>query len=222
MADFITLRKYPTKAEAEDLGAQLADSGIEFRIENLTPPVDITFTGNLTLQQEFAVKVPETDFDAAKKVMEEAVAASLDQLPDEYYLFDFSEDELYEVLKKADEWSELDVQLARKILRERGETVDDAHLEAIRKSRLQELSKPPKDESSWISSGYWLAFLMPMIGILLGFFMMQGKKTLPDGQRVYFLSANGRRHGRNVMLISGALILLLAGLYVGWIGSWLG
>ncbi len=71
----------------------------------------------------------------------------------DYYLYSFTDDELMEVITKADEWSPFDVVLARKILAEKGKSISDEAIKAINEKRIEELKAP---EPANRLDNYWL------------------------------------------------------------------
>ncbi|MEP7095275.1 MAG: hypothetical protein ABI793_14530, partial [Flavobacterium sp.] len=118
----------------------------------------------------------------------------------------FTDDELYEILLKADEWNEFDYKLAQKILTQRGKSVDTELLKALKKQRLDLLTKPEEDQKSSIMAGYIFAILGGFLGILIGYSLWTSKKTLPNGQKVYSYNEKDRVHGKNIFYI-GLIIL---------------
>jgi hypothetical protein len=64
--------------------------------------------------------LPPKDFAVAQRELEKYYRAQIAHAEDDYYLFEFSDAELNEILSKPDEWGDFDYQLAQQLLRERG------------------------------------------------------------------------------------------------------
>jgi len=80
----------------------------------------------------------------AKRILEKETFKIINEISKEHYLYDFTNEELFDILFKKDEWSELDFQLSIKILNERGEKVDKKLLKKLEEERLNSLKEPKK------------------------------------------------------------------------------
>lgn len=198
-------KKYPTLEQAAELKALLDKEGIESVLGNNIPPVDVTFSGS-TLQHEFEVRIKPSDFDKAEDLLEQQAENLIDQVDKHYYLFDFTDEELYEILLKSDEWNEFDYSLAQKILFQRGTPIDKALLNSLKNERLKQLAQPEENQRAWIILGYIFAFLGGLLGIVIGYFLWTAKKTLPNGEKVYSYSEKDRKQGKYIFII--AIIVL--------------
>lgn len=205
MEGYAVFRKFPDMEQAQELVATLESHGIEAKLLDNSPDVDITFSGN-TLQNEVQVFVKQDDFDQAYDLMEKLAVNMLDETDADHYLFEFTDKELFEVLEKPDEWSSFDHQLAQKILKDRGQNVNDELVNSLRKQRIEELAKPERSAKKWIYLGYSWAVLGGLFGMIIGWQLMNQKKTLPDGRKVYAYSEGDRVHGR-FMFRLGAISL---------------
>lgn len=198
-------KKYPTLEQAAELKELLDKEGIESVLGDNIPPVDVTFSGS-TLQHEFEVRIKPSDFDKAEDLLEQQAENLIDQVDKDYYLFDFTDEELYEILLKSDEWNEFDYTLAQKILSQRGKPIDKALLNSLKNERLKQLAQPEENQRAWIILGYIFAFLGGLLGIVIGYFLWTAKKTLPNGEKVYSYSEKDRKQGKYIFII--AIIVL--------------
>lgn len=199
--DYPIFKKFPTLEQATDLKDLLEQQGIDSIVGDNIPSVDVTFSGS-TLQHEYEVRIAQTDFERAEKILEEQAEDLINQVDKDYYLFEFSDEELYEILLKADEWNEFDYTLAQKILTQRGKSVDKSLLKSLKSERLKQLAKPEESQRPWIIAGYIFAFLGGFLGLIIGYFLWTAKKTLPNGQKVYSYSEKDRKQGRLIFYIS--------------------
>lgn len=198
--NFNVFRSFSTLAQAQELEALLNENNISTVLGDNIAPVDVTFSGS-TLLNKYEVKISPFDFEKAEFIVEEEVGNLLDKIDKEYYLFSFTNDELYEVLIKSDEWNPFDYKLAQKILINRGEKVDAEMLDSLKKERLKVLAKPEENQKSWIIAGYLFSFLGGGVGIIIGYSLWSSKKTLPNGERIYSYKSEDRKHGKNIFII---------------------
>ncbi len=126
----------------------------------------------------------------------------INEVDRDYYLFEFTDEELYEILLKSDEWSAFDYSLAQQILTDRGKSIDKNLLNSLKNERLKDLAKPEGNQKPWIIGGYTFAILGGFLGLIIGYFLWTSKKTLPNGQKVYSYSVNDRKHGKYIFYIS--------------------
>lgn len=198
--NFNVFRRFSTLTQAQELEALLNKNNISTVLGDNIAPVDITFSGG-TLQDQYEVKISPFDFEKAEFILEEEAENLLDKIDKEYYLFSFTNDELYEVLIKSDEWNPFDYKLAQKLLINRGEKVDAQMLDSLKKERLKVLAKPEENQKSWIIAGYLFSFLGGGVGIIIGYSLWSSKKTLPNGERIYSYKSVDRKHGKNIFII---------------------
>lgn len=117
---FNLYQKYFNEKEAIQLVELLQNNNIEYQIENHSPAPDIIFL-NSEHEKEYWVKLKKEDFATADRLQAGFLDTLIENIDPEYYLFGFSNQELSEVIINPEEWSKLDVQLAQKLLQERGE-----------------------------------------------------------------------------------------------------
>ena len=198
--DYAIFRKFPSIAEAQELEVFLNNHNIESVLADNLAPVDVHYSGS-TLLHEYEVGLKLVDFEKAEALLQKNAENILDQVEKDYYLFDFTDEELYDILLKSDEWSSLDYTLAVKILEDRGKTIDTVVLKNLKTQRLADLSKPEDNQTSWIIGGYIFAFLGGLIGLIIGYSIWTSKKVLPNGEKVYSYSENDRNQGKNIFYI---------------------
>lgn len=198
--NFSIFKKYPTVEQARELKDLLEKNGIECHLVENIPPVDITFSGN-TLHDEYEIQLKPEDFEKAESLLIKNAEDLIGEIDKDYYLFDFTNEELYEVLLKADEWNEFDYTLAQKILKERGKSIDRDLLNSLKAERLKHLAKPEENQRAWIIGGYVFSFIGGFLGIVIGYFIWSSKKTLPNGQKVYTYSNHDRKHAKYIFYI---------------------
>lgn len=215
MNEFALFKKFNNVEQANELANELKNKGIECQLVDDSPPVDITFTGNSVLQSETQLMIKQSDFEKANKVLDDIADELLVNINKDHYLFEFTNEELYEILTKSDEWNSFDYKLAQRILKERGQDINENLLKSLKQDRIAELSKPDKGQGAWIILGYIFSLLGGFLGLIIGWFLWTMKKTLPTGEKIYIYSENDRKHGKRIFII-GLIILPIVLLIKIW------
>ena len=198
---FVTFQKFNYRAAALELEVLLKENNIEYVLEDTSSDADaVTFVNN-ELSKEFRIKLRKQDFAKADSLLQKIYSDQIDTVAPDYYLFDFTDGELMEIIIKRDEWGRFDFLLAQKLLKERGKEIKPEVVELIQKQRIQELARPEDSYKIWVYAGYIMAFLGGLMGILIGWHLWTHKKTLPNGDMVYGHSSSDRRHGIRIAII---------------------
>ncbi|MET0393465.1 MAG: hypothetical protein ABW019_10010 [Chitinophagaceae bacterium] len=209
MATFEVFKSFYSEEEAVALCALLSENGIDARIEKTAIIIDKRITGD-GVDPDIHLKIAASDFNRANAIIDQHISNNLSQLEPDYYLFAFSDQELLGIIKKPDEWSNQDVIIAKKILAGRGTAVSDEEAERFRADRNRQLSQPEKGLRSWVLAGYFIAVFFSPVGIFFGAYMLNAKKIIPDGNKVFAYDQEIRNHCRIIMIIS--IILTVAAL----------
>ena len=211
--ELITYKKYRTAEDAIELIDLLKSNSIEYFVENISPSVDLTFTGGTELDDKIAIKLKSTDFEKIDNVLNRIATENIDFVDKNHYLFDFSDDELYEILENFNEWSKTDFILAQKILNDRGETISDAKVQELIDKKIEELKRPEKGHKGWLIFGFISAILGGLLGIFIGYHHFRFKKSIPTGEKVYAYDTETRRTGLQMYYV-GVIALIF------WIIFW--
>ncbi|MEZ4886965.1 MAG: hypothetical protein R3E32_19705 [Chitinophagales bacterium] len=198
--NFAVFRVFPNVEQAEEMAEVLKNNGLAYKIIDNSPSFNPSFSLS-TLENEVQLLLLASDFDQANEFLEKDAEMLVEDLDKDYYLFVFSNEELYEILAKPDEWNTFDYKLAQKILIQRGENVGSNFIEELKERRLQELAQPEDGEKHLIVGGYILAFGGGVIGLCIGWYLWKDKKILPNGQKVYHFSENHRKHGYKIFIL---------------------
>lgn len=198
---FVVFRRYATKEEAELVQQLFLDHSIVSKIAINTTDLEGTMAG-ASISPKFELSLNQDDFERADELLIEANETSLEELDEDYYLFQFTDEELKNVLIHSYEWSEHDIAISRKILESRNVSIDEKELKAQKTEHLEELSQPESGQKGWITFGYIMAFGGGFLGLLIGYFLWKTKKNLPNGTQVYSYDETVRKHGLRIFLIS--------------------
>ncbi|HWB24911.1 MAG TPA: hypothetical protein VG738_05505 [Chitinophagaceae bacterium] len=162
MEELLTFQRFNDLALATEFAERLRQLGIYCKIDNQSAPFDVTFANNV-LEDDVRIKLLPGDFDKANEALDEYYKSLLDTVEPDYYLFQFTDAELMEIIAKPDEWNRFDFQLAQKLLQERGEGVTGTQVTHLQQERLEDLSKAKNLAAFWL----FIAYLLPLGGYIL-------------------------------------------------------
>jgi len=195
-AEIRVFKTYAFKTEAEALKALLETDEIPAKVVEVSSGLDSNFSGEF--QKEYAIKIHYKNFEKAQAYIEQLAETQIANVSKGYYLLDFTDEELHDLILKKDEWNEFDYLLAKKLLKERGKPVDEAFEQRQRAERLDQLAQPEK--SGALSGGFFASYAI-----------YTAKKTLPDGRIVNSYSAADRQRAYFRLLIR---LLIFVGLFL--------
>jgi hypothetical protein len=198
---YLTFQKFNDLGLANTIAERLKQNGIDYLLENNQKIFDPSFANN-TVDADISLKIKPGDFSNAHQTLENFYKDQLGAVDPGYYLFEFTDGELMEIISKPDEWGHFDYQLAQKILKDRGKEIKKEDINLLNAKRIEDLAKPERTENYWIYLGYLTAIFGGIFGILLGSCLVYFRKTLPDGKRVYAYSDAVRRQGRIIFVLS--------------------
>ncbi len=197
-----------TKEEAKELVVLLDRNAIYCRVSS-GGNLDSAMEGD-TFAHQFELFVSEDDLERAKSLCLELAQESLSDIDPDYFLFRYSNEELIDILRKRDEWSELDVLLSEKILKDRCVAISEEQLQHEREGILEEAREPEEIKQVWILVAYIFVFLSGFYGSFVGFSIWKATKKLPNGEKRPAYSDKARKHGFNIFVIGVVLFILTA------------
>ena len=206
MQEFITARKFSDEKQFNDLLLILENNSIPYKTEVFRERIDAV--SMRTLPAEYNVKVPSDKFAQVFEILNDIASKEVFEVDNTHYLFDFTDQELYDILAKPDEWSAFDYQLSQKILKERGKQIDKEFLNSLRKTRIEDLAKPEEKQTNNVWVGYLFSLLGGLIGIAIGWNMMSSKKKLPNGEEIFSYQENDRKHGKRIMILGIVMLII--------------
>jgi hypothetical protein len=212
--ELVTYRKYKTEEEAIELIDLLKSNDIDCHVENISSSFDITFTGGTGLEDKIAIKLKTSDFEKADNLLHRIASENIDLVDKDHYLFDFSDDELFEILENYNEWGKTDYVLAQKLLKERGKDISDEQVQELKNKKNTELRQPEKGHKGWLIFGFISAVLGGLLGIFIGYHHFKFKKSIPTGEKVYAYDAETRKTGLRIFYV-GMIAFIL------WLIVWL-
>lgn len=196
MEDFTIYQTFTNQEDASDLVNLLKENSIAYKVESSSGE----FNPSFVFTPEIKVLVKTENVELVNNLF-------FSQAPSDYYLFEFNDAELQEVIEKKDEWNLFDYQLAQKILIDRGVSLDEEKINSMASKRISELSQPDESQKSWIFIGYASILMGALPGIFIGRSIWKGMKALPDGTYVPRFSESDRQHGKRITWISIAFFV---------------
>src|SRR2546423_1011142 len=101
--NLLTFQKFRDRKSAVDLSSFLKGKGIACQIEDVSPVLDPLLIGNSS-ESDYLVKIRPEDFNKTSELLEEFYKDQFEPVEEDYYLLDFSDEELEEIIQKPDEW----------------------------------------------------------------------------------------------------------------------
>ncbi len=206
--DLVILKRFSSPEETKELTDLLNEHEIQFHVVEDKESLDSLY-GDKNFNRQYFVKIKSEDFDRANHFLQQLGEQASRDIEKDYYLYSFTDEELFDLISKQDEWSEMDFHLAKKILTERGKDVSESTIQLLKQQRLTTLSKPDETPKAWIYGGYFFAFLGGFLGILIGYSFWISKKIVPNGTKVPMYSNEVRLHGFRIMIIGIIMFFLI-------------
>jgi len=210
---FEVFRKFPLLDEAISLTDLLKENNIPYTLEDYSKQADITFFGQ-NLDAKIIVRAKITDFPKIEDLIDKNTNITLKQVDKEHYLFEFSDDELTEIIVKPNEWSNYDYKVAELLLKDRGVNISPRFIESIKKQRYNELQEKDSYSPTWIVVGYITAFLGGLLGFAIGLSLWFMKRKLPNGDKVFIYNDSDRLHGKRITILGLMMLLIYIGLKI--------
>lgn len=209
--ELITFRKLAHQEEAEALVKIFKSRSISADYRKIEGDLGGALQGNIATFK-YEVRIKEKAREKAEEVLEKMAFAELEDVDKNHYIYDFSDEELIDVLVRREEWNEIDYVLSRKILKERGVKINQEEIEEKHKAYLEKLAEPKGGQGIWIIIGYAGAIFGGFLGLLIGYMLFKAKTTLPNGSKVPAYTPPTRQHGRIIFYVSLISLLVLLAL----------
>ena len=201
MEELSTYQKFIYKDNALEVIELLKENQIDYKLEDNSSRLDSSFGGDDNTA-EFLLKIRKIDFNKVEELEEELFKSSLEKVDEDYFLYEYLDEDLVEIVIKKEEWNKFDYLLAQKILKQRGKEVNPELLNVINKQRIKDLSVQEASPKWLIYSGYVFAILGGYIGFFIGLYIMKFKRALPNGDKIYVYNLEDRKQGQKVLICS--------------------
>jgi len=199
---FLTYAKFPSEKEAGELTGFLSAHQVPFIIEQDKTVLDKIYIGE-SFDPMTLLKIRSTDFERVNELVITDLVIDDSQVGKDYYLFQFSNEELLNVVHTPGEWNYFDRALAKKLLSERQVAVHGQTTSPD--TQVYEPARLTKDR---LVMQYLIAILLPLTGILIGYMTIKATQTLPNGQSVKMYDKDTRAHAQVILFIGLAWLVL--------------
>lgn len=214
MTDLITFQTFSTFQEASEMKEILLKDGIQASILKATQVFDAVLVGGSTGDM-YELKMDGSDFVKAREILYNSPKFKIDDVGSDHPLYEMANDELQDIISKADEWGPENYNVALFLLKKRGVSLSDETINKLQDERNVVLSEKKPMPGYVLVLGY-LPIIMPfvgnamiehekdgkilwyfpgIIGLLISWVILQSKMTLPDGRRVQVYSNRIMMHG---------------------------
>jgi|WetSurMetagenome_2_1015567.scaffolds.fasta_scaffold322884_1 hypothetical protein len=201
MDNFEKYQKFVDEENFNETIMKLESANIKYDINDKSFSINDLSPGMRTI--DIDLYISKMDFEKADKVL-------LAPIENQHYLYEFTDQELVEIVVNEDEWNEFDLNLAKTILKERGKEINEDLLKSFKDQRIIDLSKPEESQKGWIVAGYVFAILGGLISIFIGYHLKTYKKRLPNGEKVYAFIDSDRVHGNRIFILG----IIFGGIYL--------
>lgn len=209
----VIFRKSINKSIIEEIASILEKEHIDYQLIDNEKYFDATFVTDPT-KIEYQILINKSDFENAESLFTKFYSENL-VIPEDYYLREFTDEELEDVIYKKDEWNEFDYEVAKSLMTERGIAISETEIERINSERLETLKtnyEKPLEVKNLITLGYIFSVIGFFASFVMSFFIfisygvslviLRLKKQLPNGERIYYFNEEDRKHGRRIFILS--------------------
>ena len=199
--EFITYRKFTDAESAEEVCEQLREHSIEYKLLDSSHSY-LKVIGYSQIDPGVIVNIKPRDFKKADRILDQYYMNLVENVDKSHYIFEFSDDELKDIVKNPYDWGSLDLHLAKKLLKDKGIELSETYVEERKSEKLKELSKSKEASFYKIILGYIFSFILPAVGLIIGLLIVNTKNVLPNGHRLPAYSNSSRTHGQVMIVIS--------------------
>lgn len=198
--------------EAEKIGEELALHHIAYEIESPPQLLDRNFIGEQPMPEHY-IKLLPSDFTRANEIVESLYKNIAATVGKDYYLYDFSDEQVLDVVNHKSEWGDLNYYVALEILVKRGIPYDKQLTNALEEEAAAIVPQPAKP--FYLLLVYIIlavSFILPypyfsIGGLIVGLFLYGASKTLKNGTRIPYYDAASRKNG--IIIIAVAVLSIL-------------
>lgn len=206
MSRFVTFRTLYSEEAANQLAQFFEQHQVPCKVGADMRKRDHIFMGGI-MDFEYYVQIEPDDFDKANQLLDQEAERELNDVPDDYYLYDFTMEELKGIRNDRSQWSNLDYVLAGKLLQEKQSAPPAPTPAAPASTVIREPRSHTLLEIILLGLGYALLFFYPLIPVIGGLLIARTKKPVAGGKTQYEFSEPSRVLGY-VLSACGLLFFL--------------
>ncbi len=163
MENFIEYQRFPTIESAVELIDLLEENDISYRINDSLGSFDIAASNMSPFDKQVVVFIDEDNFEKVNHLFINDNSPKEENADDDHYLYSFSDKDIIEVIANPEDWAELEVTLAKQIVKQRDLKITAEAIKSARKEKIEEQLKVEVETKAQVSGSYsWFLW----IGIL--------------------------------------------------------
>jgi len=178
----------------------LSVKGISFRVETMAPNSDLPTSG-AGKTERVMIKVRASDLDSARAAL--AVGSSKEDLPEDHFLQDASDQDLVDIVMTPSEWSPFDVGHANRLILEGG--IDVEKIQKEKKQKIAELKEGKPVPGYLLFIGWASCLVIGLPAAIIGFSIHSWRKKTDFGT-FYVYNERGRKVGAVLAVVGTVLI----------------
>jgi hypothetical protein len=184
--------KYFTKEDSDYYYQLFCSVGLTPLVDTPKESFDAIF-GNSQVDLQYVLRLPATDFPKAMALLEQEIRKK--DLPEDYYLHQLDNSELYQILINTKDWSRQDVIAAKILLEKRRVVIDEDKINVSKEEQKVKEKQEQKISIPVLIILYVIAPLGAFLPIIAGIIIYTLKDTDLDGKKDYVFDNNYRTHG---------------------------
>lgn len=215
---FAVYDQFHSQKDAKSLIALLKSNNIPHEVEVPRQLVDTVLGGEAHAPKVF-VKVYPHDFQRVNHLVESDMLRLIhDGKIDlkKHFLYDYTDDELIDVLSKPDEWNFDTTIIAKHLLQSRGIELDAQKIKGLQEKRLNEIRKPRQGNKGWLVALsmlsvfgclfllWWFVGYLANLAICFGmsYYFWMDVTTDPNGGKFYTFDRQTRNWGKALFMLT--------------------
>lgn len=211
MENFIIYQTFANLQEASDLIDLLNANQIPFETDDTTMRFDMSAMNINPLENGFVVKIRETDIE---KVNELTLSNATPECVADHYLYSFSDNDIMEIVTNPEEWTSEEVELAKKILKQRNLQLTAEIVKSFRKGKITAQAEEQAKQEKIISRA-------PSWFLWIAIFSMLNITFIAFGQNRFFSLGLGVNHAILNVFKGASMVLGNNFMLYGYIATYL-
>ena len=144
MRDFVNYQTFSNLEEASDLIDLLNANNIPFEVDDSSLRYDVSNANSNPMGKGLIIKISATDVEKTDKLNLKVETES----PDDHFLYTFSDNDIADVIVNPEDWTEEEIAIANKILKQRNINLSAELIKSLRKDKIIENRKETVDEQT--------------------------------------------------------------------------
>jgi hypothetical protein len=208
---FETYQTFMSLEQAMEVVELLKEARIPYSLEKPVQLVDSVFTGAMLLPAA-VLRIPGNYFSQLNELLENNASNNIASgvYDASHYLYDFSDEELIDVITQVEEWHPNDIILAKIILKNRGINITDSDISQRRKRHLTDLRKPKKGKpvlmiitfAACFIGAFMFTWLILALSLGMGYYYWKDTTIDPEGKKFWTFDTETRYIGILMMVLS--------------------